>query len=120
MREHYPTAGPDGIERFKVLFEESSMRDDGTYFKDHEVHAILESGGIERSGSNNEWFRCSVEELKAAVIAVKERQSIDIERTLNFSLRPEQKEAVERTKKIILSHTRLLKTKPPIFFGIAR
>ena len=28
MREHYPTAGPDGIERFKVLFEESSMRDD--------------------------------------------------------------------------------------------
>ena len=50
MREHYPTAGPDGIERFKVLFEES-MRDDGTYFHDHVwVHAILESGGIERSG----------------------------------------------------------------------
>ena len=96
MREHYPTAGPDGIERFKVLFEESSMRDDGTYFKDHEVHAILESGGIERSGSNNEWFRCSVEELKAADCR-KERQSIDIERTLNFSLR-QNKEAVERTK----------------------
>ncbi len=105
MREHYPTAGPDGIERFKVLFEESSMRDDGTFFKDHEVHAILERGGIERSGKNNEWFRCSVDELKAAVIAAKERQSIDIERTLNFSLRPEQKAAVERTKNYFRSYS---------------
>ena len=30
MREHYPTAGPDGITRYEILFEQSSMREDGT------------------------------------------------------------------------------------------
>lgn len=104
MKEHYPTAGPDGIERFDVLFEESSMREDGTFFKDYEVHKILERKGIERCGSNNEWFRCSVEVLKAAVIAARERKSLEIGRTLDFQLRPEQKEAVEKTKKYFKSY----------------
>tara|TARA_Y100001970_G_scaffold160009_1_gene195775 strand:+ start:9407 stop:11887 length:2481 start_codon:yes stop_codon:yes gene_type:complete len=105
MKEHYPTSGPDGIKRFKVLFEESSMRDDGTSFKDYEVHKILEKAGIKRSGTNNEWFRCSVDDLKAAVIAAKEKTSIDINRVFNFSLRPEQKNAVERTKQYFESYT---------------
>ena len=34
MKEHYPTLGPKGIERYKVLLEESSMRNDGTSFID--------------------------------------------------------------------------------------
>ena len=98
MKEHYPTKGPEGIKKYKVLYEESSMRDDGSFFKDFEVHKKLESAGLERCGSNNEWFRCSVEELKAAVIAVKENRSMNIERIKNFSMRPEQKEAVKQTK----------------------
>ena len=105
MREHYPTQGPDGIERYKVLFEDSSMRDDGTYFKDYEVHKILEKAGIQRSSLNNEWFKCSVDELKAAVIAAKERKSIDIGRVFNFELRPEQREAVEKTKHYFKAYT---------------
>jgi hypothetical protein len=104
MKEHYPTAGPDGVERYKVIFEESSMRDDGTFFKDYEVHKILEKSGIERTGNKNEWFRCTVNDLKAAVIAVKERKSIDIERVFNFSLRPEQRQAVESTKNYFISY----------------
>ena len=84
MKEHYPTKGPEGIEKYKVLFEESSMRDDGSFFKDYEVHKKLESADIERCGSNSEWFRCSVNELKAAVIAVKENRSMNIDRINNF------------------------------------
>ena len=34
MKEHYPTLGPKGIERYKVLIEESSMRNDSTSFID--------------------------------------------------------------------------------------
>tara|TARA_B110000879_G_C11165054_1_gene510785 strand:- start:251 stop:2758 length:2508 start_codon:yes stop_codon:yes gene_type:complete len=98
MQEHYPTAGPDGIRRYEVLFEESSMREDGTFFKDYEVHRILENSGVQRSGSQNEWFKCSVEKLKQGVIAAKDRKSIDDQRYLNFSLRPEQKEAIKKTK----------------------
>jgi hypothetical protein len=114
MREHYPTQGPDGIERYKVLFEDSSMRDDGTYFKDYEVHKILEKAGIQRSSLNNEWFKCSVDELKAAVIAAKERKSIDIGRVFNFELRPEQREAVEKTKHYFKAYT-FVENKTPHF-----
>ena len=70
MKEHYPTAGPKGIERYQVVFEQSSMRNDGTFFKDYEVHKMLEKSGINRIGTKNEWFKCSVKELSSAFIAV--------------------------------------------------
>ena len=97
MKEHYPTAGPEGICRYQILFEESSMRDDGTYFKDYEVHRILELAGFQRCGSNNEWFKCTVEDLKAAYISAKDRTTIEIGRYQSFSLRPEQLNAIKKT-----------------------
>ena len=105
MQEHYPTAAPEGIERYKILFEEPSMREDGTYFKDHQVHKILEKAGFKRSGSKNDWFRCSVDDLKAAFIAVKERTSIDLDRVCDFPLRPEQKQAIECTFNYFKTYT---------------
>ena len=114
MKEHYPTSGPEGIERFEVLFEESSMPDDGTFFKDYEVHRLLEKSGIKRTGKKNEWFKCSINELKAAVIAAKERQSLEIDRVFDFSLRPEQKNAVEITKQYFKSY-KSVENKTPHF-----
>ena len=55
MKEHYPTAGPEGINRYELLFEASSMSNDGTHFKDYEIHKIQEKSGIERCGQNCEW-----------------------------------------------------------------
>ena len=40
MHQHYPTLGPDSITRYNVLLVDSAMRDDGTTFKDHEVHKV--------------------------------------------------------------------------------
>lgn len=40
MREHYPTLLP-GEKPYEVVFLDSSMREDGTYFKDYDVHKIL-------------------------------------------------------------------------------
>ncbi len=112
MKEHYPTSGLDGVKRYKILFEDSSMRDDGTFFKDYEVHKVLENSGFERSSSNNEWFKCSVSELKAAVNAVKQRENIELERVLNFSLRPEQREAINITKKYFNAYSSFEKKIP--------
>tara|TARA_Y100000589_G_scaffold205749_1_gene194063 strand:+ start:2664 stop:5144 length:2481 start_codon:yes stop_codon:yes gene_type:complete len=98
MKEHYPTAGPKGIERYQVVFEQESMRNDGTFFKDYEVHKMLEKSGINRIGTKNEWFKCSVKELSAAFIAVKERKLINFQRVYDFSPRPEQLRAIEATK----------------------
>ena len=112
MREHYPTAGPDGIERYKILLEECSMRNDGTFFKDYEVHKILENSGFPRVG--NEWFKCSVDDVKAAIVAAKERTFIDVARFLDFSLRPEQKDAVKKTKHYFKSYA-IAENKTPHF-----
>ena len=50
MKEHYPTLGPKGIERYRVLIEESSMRNDGTSFIDKDVHRILENASLHYQG----------------------------------------------------------------------
>ena len=110
MKEHYPTSGPEGITRYKVLIEESSMRNDGTFFKDHLVHKLLEKNGYERVG--NEWFRCKPSDLKAAIIAAKDKESMEPERENDFSLRPEQKKAVEITKGYFKSYESTEKKTP--------
>ena len=97
MQEHYPTKGPNKIKRYKVLFEENSMRSDGTIFNDKEIHRVLSKNGIKNVGG--EWFECSIKELKAAISAVKNRTNIEFERTKSFKLRPEQNQAVIKTSR---------------------
>ena len=69
MREHYPTKGPNQIKRYKVLFLESSMRNDGSFFTDKDVHNILDQNGFKNVGG--EWYECSVNDVKSAVISLK-------------------------------------------------
>ena len=44
-----------------------------------------------------EWFRCTIDDVKSAVIAVKNNIENEENRTLSFAMRPEQKAAVEKT-----------------------
>ncbi len=90
----YPTLRP-GAAPYRIVFEESAMRNDGTVITDHEIHRYLRSKGIKNP--NGEWFACSVKEVQAAYIAVKTGEVNEENRTLTFSLRPEQEEAIERT-----------------------
>ena len=89
MSEHYPTSGPDHIDRYSVLIEESSMRSDGTFFKDHDIFRILKNAGIKNVGGD--WYECTIDNIKSAIISAKERSDFNISRTQNFVLRPEQK-----------------------------
>ena len=70
----------------------------------------MEKSGYERVG--NEWFRCNPGELKAAIIAAKNKESMNPEREHNFSLRPEQKEAVDITSKYFKSYKATEKKTP--------
>ena len=58
---------------YTILYQESAMRDDGSCFMDRDVHAILERKGFQKlNGENgNEWFNCTVEEVKAAIREIK-------------------------------------------------
>ncbi len=80
--------------KFNIVLEESAMRNDGSSFRDYEIHQYLRNRGIKNT--DGEWFSCGVKEVKAAIIAVKKRELNEENRTLDFKMRPEQKQAVEK------------------------
>jgi hypothetical protein len=92
---------PGGFDGYTIELVESAVRPDGTSFTDHDVHRHLKSCGYDNT--TNEWFRCSVEAVKAAILAVRERIDNVDERTQNFAMRPEQCAAVEQTAAYIRS-----------------
>jgi hypothetical protein len=86
---------PSGLAAYHIKLVEPAMRSDGTIFTDRAVHRHLRSRGIQNP--SNEWFRCTVDDVRAAVLAVRNRATNDEDRTLSFGLRPEQRAAVEQT-----------------------
>ncbi|MFR5981040.1 MAG: GIY-YIG nuclease family protein [Alistipes shahii] len=61
VAQQYPTLRP-GARPYRIVFEESAMRGDGTSFTDHEVHRVLRRMGVENP--EGEWFRCTVREVR--------------------------------------------------------
>lgn len=108
MHEHYPTLTPGTS--YKVEFVESALNSDGAVFMDHDVHRELELLGIKAiknpDGKKSEWYRCTVSDVKAAVNAVKNSTHNFEHRTQTFSMRPEQKRAVQMTKAYFESEQR--------------
>ncbi len=79
----------------EIILEESAMRNDGTAFSDHDVHRYLRKNNIEHV--NGEWFRCTLKDVKSALVAIKSG-ALNVEnRTQTFGLRPEQEKAIEKT-----------------------
>lgn len=84
--------------RYKLLFVESAMRPDGTCFTDHDVHAILRRKGFPHIfDEDNEWFKCSETDVRAAIVSVRDEIENIENRTETFSMRPEQVRAVQMT-----------------------
>jgi len=95
VAQQYPTKRPDGKVPYRIVFAESAMYSDGGNFKDHDMHRALKRRGIQSKGG--EWFRCTVEELKSAYNDVCDRKEYEGNRSRNFKMRPEQKDAVRKT-----------------------
>ena len=94
IREQLGAAYPnlDGVE---ILLDEPAVREDGSEFSDHNVHAALVSAGIRRP--EGEWFEATLDEVKAAINEVRLGVPFDAKRTDSFSMRPEQQAAVGTT-----------------------
>lgn len=87
---------------YRILKTWNAMKSDGTIFNDHEVHKALKRKGFFQFNAGkdkNEWFKCTVKDVSAVILALQKGISNEEERTQSFSMRPEQKEAVERTIK---------------------
>lgn len=81
--------------KYKIVFEESAMRNDGSAFTDFDVHRHIKKKGIKNT--EGEWFKCTVKDLKTALLEIKSGVKNEDNRTLDFAMRPEQKEAVKKT-----------------------
>lgn len=96
VREQLHTSGV----RYRIHVNESAMRPDGSCFTDHDVHAILKGRGFRQlnaGADRNEWFKCSVADVKAAIVSVRDRTSNVENRSQTFAMRPEQEQAVRMT-----------------------
>ncbi|MBQ8672622.1 MAG: GIY-YIG nuclease family protein [Bacteroides sp.] len=94
IAQQYPTLRPGALP-YRIVFQASAMRSDGSSFTDHEVHRYLRRHGF--LNPEGEWFRCRAKDVEAAVWAVKHRRENEEQRTETFPMRPEQKAAVEKT-----------------------
>lgn len=107
MHEHYPTLRPGTAEPYKVELVDSAMYCDGGSFFDHDVHRVLEKKGFkaikDRDDKKTEWFKCSTDDIQAAIVAVRNHTENVENRTQTFSMRPEQMRAVEKTEAYFLS-----------------
>lgn len=95
VAQQYPTKRPDGSVPYRIVYRESAMYPDGTSFTDHDVHRMLKRKHIAAEGG--EWFRCTVKDVAAAVLAVRTRTDNPENRVHTFPMRPEQREAVDKT-----------------------
>lgn len=94
VAQQYPTLRPGKLP-YNIVFEESAMRNDGSAFTDRDVHRHLRQKGIRNP--EGEWFKCRVEDVKSVVIALKTGEMNEENRSLDFKMRPEQEEALEKT-----------------------
>lgn len=115
--QQYPTRRP-GKAPYKILLEESAMRNDGTVFTDHDVHRQMRRMGLKNP--EGEWFKCSVADVKAAVIAVRSGELNEENRTLEFKMRPEQATAVDKTADYFKNFNKQNAGKTPHFLWNAK
>jgi hypothetical protein len=95
VSQQYPTKRPDGKKPYRIVFAESAMYSDGGTFTDRDIHNALKKRGFKSVGG--EWFQCTLHDLKAVFIAVKNKSVNKDLRRFDFKMRPEQEEAVTKT-----------------------
>jgi hypothetical protein len=81
--------------QYKIVFEESAMKKDGSSFTDHDIHRHLRNQGF--ANPEGEWFKCTLNDLRKAIWEIKTGERTEANRTLTFGMRPEQEEAVNKS-----------------------
>jgi hypothetical protein len=94
VTEQYPITRP-GVLPYKIVLEESAMKNDGGSFIDKDVHRYLSKLG--HANPRGEWFRCSAKDVKDAISNLKSGNLEHRSAASNFPMRPEQIAAVNKT-----------------------
>ena len=103
---------------YKIVFEESAMKRDGSSFTDHEVHRHLRKKGF--ANPEGEWFKCTLNDLRKAIREIKTGEKTEENRVFSYSMRPEQEAAVEKTMAYFKSFKKENPDKTPHFLWNAK
>ncbi len=98
VEEQLKTAG---ITNYTIHVNESAERLDGSLFKDSEVRKVLKLKGHEHA--RLEWMRCSVEDVKNAIIELRNGLTYSGTHHVDYKMRDEQAQAVNLTHAYYLS-----------------
>ena len=104
--------------QYKIVFEESAMKRDGSSFTDHEIHRHLRKQGF--ANPEGEWFKCNLKDLRKAIWEIKTGERTEANRTLTFGMRPEQEEAVKKSIAYFKSFKKENPDKTPHFLWNAK
>ena len=104
--------------KFEIFLETEAIKEDGSTFSDHDVHRFLKTKGFENI--EGEWFKCSLNDIKSAILQIKTGNENIQNRTQNFGLRPEQKEAIEKTSQYFKNYILENPNKAPHFLWNAK
>lgn len=104
--------------KFEIVLETEAIKEDGSTFSDHDVHRFLKTKGFENI--EGEWFKCSLNDIKSAILQIKTGNENIQNRTQNFGLRPEQKEAIEKTSQYFKNYIFENPNKAPHFLWNAK
>jgi hypothetical protein len=80
---------------YTIEVEESAVREDGSFFTDREVRSALVRKGFENT--ELEWMRCSVKDIETVLAELRTGKKLSSGRSESFSMRDEQRAAVEKT-----------------------
>ena len=109
--------------KYEIVLVESAMSNDGSCFTDKDVHKLLERKGFRRLNPmdmTDEWFKCSVSDVMAAILSLRTGTSNVENRTQNFEMRPEQFRAVKQTKEYFEQSLRDEPSRVPKFLWNAK
>ncbi len=104
--------------QYKIVFEESAMKRDGSSFTDHEVHTLLRKKKI--PNPEGEWFKCTLNELRRVIYQIKTGEKTEENRVLTFGMRPEQEQAVNKTMAYFKNFRKENRDKTPHFLWNAK
>ncbi len=117
VAEQYPTKRPGALP-YKILLDESAIRNDGSCFTDRDVHKVLRTKGF--LNPDGEWFRCSLSDVKSAITSLALREEMSLQRTLTYKMRPEQEAAVQKTARYFNEIAKSESTSTPRFLWNAK
>lgn len=117
VAQQYPTLRPGELP-YKIMLEESAVRNDGSSFTDRDIHRFLKKRGF--NNPSGEWFKCTVGDVRAAIIAVRDGIQNAESRNLDFGMRPEQEAAVQKTMAYFKSFRKENPNRTPHFLWNAK